>query len=108
MLFNSPLYGVFLVGSWAIFWLLWRARLARAVFLVAASYAFYFYGTWDAARDQPVPLSPLAWAGLCLAILFVGSTVDFFVGRALGRVTRPAARRALLFASVAYYLGVLA
>ncbi len=108
MLFNSPLYGVFLVGTWAVFWLLRRARFARAAFLVAASYAFYFYGTWDAARDQAVPVSPVAWAVLCLAVIFVGSTIDYFVGRALGRVTRPAARNALLFASVAYYLGVLA
>jgi alginate O-acetyltransferase complex protein AlgI len=108
MLFNSPLYGVFLLATWVVFWLLRRARLPRALFLVGASYVFYFYGTWDAAKDEPVPLPPLGWALLCLGVIFVGSTIDFFVGRALGRVKRRAARNALLLTSIVYYLGVLA
>jgi alginate O-acetyltransferase complex protein AlgI len=108
VLFASPLYGVFLVGTWAIFWLLRRHRLPRALFLVAASYVFYFYGTWDVARDEPVPVAPAWWAVLCLGVIFVGSTIDFFVGRALGRTRRPAARNALLLVSIVYYLGVLA
>ncbi|MCL2447864.1 MAG: hypothetical protein FWD17_02830, partial [Polyangiaceae bacterium] len=108
MLFASPLYGVFLLATWLVFWLLRRAPLARGVFLVGASYAFYFYGTWDAAREEPVPLSPLGWAALCLGVIFVGSTIDYFIGRALVRVQRPAARNALLLASITYYLGVLA
>jgi alginate O-acetyltransferase complex protein AlgI len=109
MLFNSPLYGAFLVGTWAVFWLLGpRRRTARALFLVAASYAFYLYGTWDAARDESVPLGAPSWALLCLGIIFAGSTLDFFIGLALARVNRPAARNALLFVSIAYYLGVLA
>jgi alginate O-acetyltransferase complex protein AlgI len=108
VLFASPLYGVFLVGTWAIFWLLRRHRLPRALFLVAASYVFYFYGTWDVARDEPVPVAPAWWAVLCLGVIFVGSTIDFFVGRALGRAKRPAARNALLLVSIVYYLGVLA
>jgi D-alanyl-lipoteichoic acid acyltransferase DltB (MBOAT superfamily) len=108
MLFNSPLYGAFLVGAWIVFWLLRRLRVPRALFLVVASYGFYFYGTWDAARDEPVPLAPLRWALLCLGVIFVGSTIDYFVGRALGRVKARAARNALLLTSVVYYLGVLA
>ncbi|MGH7293495.1 MAG: MBOAT family O-acyltransferase, partial [Polyangiaceae bacterium] len=108
MLFNSALYGVFLLGTWLVFWLLRRARLPRALFLVAASYGFYLYGTWDAARDEPVPLTPVRWALLCLGVIFVGSTIDFQVGRALGRVKRRAARNALLLVSIVYYLGVLA
>jgi D-alanyl-lipoteichoic acid acyltransferase DltB (MBOAT superfamily) len=108
MLFNSPLYGVFLVGTWIVFWLLRSARLARALFLVAASYVFYFYGTWEAARDEAVPLSPRAWALLCLGVIFVGSSIDFFIGLALARTRRRAARNALLLISIAYYLGVLA
>jgi alginate O-acetyltransferase complex protein AlgI len=108
MLFNSALYGVFLLGTWVVFWLLRRARLPRALFLVGASYVFYFYGTWDAAKDEPVPLRPVGWAFLCLGVIFVGSTLDFFVGRALGRVSSRAARNALLLTSIVYYLGVLA
>src|SRR5882672_11738254 len=109
MLFNSPLYGVFLAGTWAVFWLLGpRRRAARALFLVGASYAFYFYGTWDAAEGESLPLSAPRWALLCLGVIFVGSTIDFSVGLALARVTRPAARNALLCVSLVYYLGVLA
>ncbi|HEX3772306.1 MAG TPA: MBOAT family O-acyltransferase [Polyangiaceae bacterium] len=109
MLFASPLYGAFLVGTWVVFWLLGaRRRVLRPLFLVVASYGFYFYGTWDAARDESVPVRPLGWAALCLAVIFVGSTLDFFIARALVRIERRAARNALLFVSVFYYLGVLA
>ena len=108
MLFNSPLYGAFLIATWVVFWLFRRVRLARALFLVLASYGFYFFGTWEAARDEPAPLAPAWWAVLCLGVIFVGSTLDFFVARALARERRRAARNALLFASIAYYLGVLA
>jgi D-alanyl-lipoteichoic acid acyltransferase DltB (MBOAT superfamily) len=109
MLFASPLYGAFLVATWGVFWLLGpRRRVLRPLFLVGASYAFYFYGTWDAATDETVPLAAPKWAALCLAVIFVGSTLDFFIGRALARIERQAARNALLFVSIAYYLGVLA
>jgi alginate O-acetyltransferase complex protein AlgI len=108
MLFNSPLYGAFLIATWVVFWLLRRVRLARAFFLVVASYAFYFFGTWEAARDEPVPLAPVWWAVLCLGVIFVGSTLDFFVGGLIPRARTRAARNALLFVSIAYYLGVLA
>jgi D-alanyl-lipoteichoic acid acyltransferase DltB (MBOAT superfamily) len=107
MLFNSPLYGVFLVATWVAFWALRRAHLPRALVLVLASYAFYFYGTWDAARDEPVPLTAPGWALLCLGVIFAGSTIDFFVGLALARVQGCAARNALLLASIGYYVGVL-
>jgi alginate O-acetyltransferase complex protein AlgI len=108
MLFNSPLYGGFLIATWIVFWLLRRTRLARTFFLVAASYVFYFYGTWDTARAETVPLPAPWWALLCLGIIFVGSTIDFFVGRALGRVQVLAWRNALLLVSIVYYLAVLA
>jgi D-alanyl-lipoteichoic acid acyltransferase DltB (MBOAT superfamily) len=107
MLFNSPLYGAFLIATWIVFWSLHRVRLARAAFLVLASYAFYFYGTWDAAQDEPVPIAAPWWALVCLAVIFLGSTLDYFVGLALVRTTRPAVRSALLFLSVAYYVGIL-
>jgi D-alanyl-lipoteichoic acid acyltransferase DltB (MBOAT superfamily) len=107
VLFNSPLYGAFLVACFAVAWALRKQRLARALFLLAVSYGFYFYGTFDAARGEPVPLSPVAWSALCLSVIFVGSSLDYFIGRALGRVTKPGLRKALLLVSIAYYLGVL-
>src|SRR5271167_4065863 len=107
MLFASPFYGVFLVTTVALFWTLRRARRVRSIGLVLASFGFYFYGTWDTARDEPVPLAPVRWALLCLGVLFAGSSIDFFVGRALGCARRRVTRNALLLVSLVYYLGVL-
>jgi alginate O-acetyltransferase complex protein AlgI len=107
MLFNSAMYGAFLIGTYAVFWLLARRRLARTLFLVAASYGFYFYGTWDAATEQRVPFGALGWSVLCLAVIFVGSSLDFWIGQALGRTESTRMRKALLLTSVVYYLGVL-
>jgi D-alanyl-lipoteichoic acid acyltransferase DltB (MBOAT superfamily) len=107
VLFNSPLYGAFLLTAFAVFWLVRRHRLARSLFLVAASYGFYFYGTYDTALEQPVPLGPVGWSVLCLGIIFLGSTLDFYIGLALAKTERPIARKALLLTSVVYYLGVL-
>ncbi|HEY2510782.1 MAG TPA: MBOAT family protein [Polyangiaceae bacterium] len=108
MLFNSSLYGVFLLSTFLVFWALRQRRLARPVFLVLASYGFYFYGTWDAARSEPIPLGPIGWSVLCLGIIFAGSTLDYFIGRVLGRTEDPRKRKALLLVSVTYYLSVLA
>jgi alginate O-acetyltransferase complex protein AlgI len=107
MLFNSSLYGAFLLSTFAVFWTLRRQRVARPLFLVLASYGFYFYGTYDAAREQRVPFGALGWSVLCLGIIFLGSTLDYFIGRVLGRTEHPAKRKALLLVSVVYYLGVL-
>jgi len=115
MLFNSPLYGVFLVATLVVFWILRRNRLARILFLILASYGFYFYGTYDDAREKDfrlevgaLEIGPGAWAALCLGIIFVGSSLDFAIGRALGRIQHQGKRRALLLVSIFYYLGVLA
>lgn len=107
MLFNSPVYGVFLIACFAAFWLVRRNRLVRSLLLVGASYAFYFYGTYDAALEERPPLGPIGWSVLCLLVIFLGSTLDFWIGRRLGRTQHPGARKALLLASVFYYLGVL-
>ena len=110
MLFNSPVYGVFLVSVFVGFWLVRKERLARILFLIFASYGFYFYGTCSVAveHEASTPLAPVAWSFLCLAIIFVGSSLDYFIGRLLGRITSPAHRKALLLLSIFYYLGVLA
>ena len=115
MLFASPLYGVFLFAAYFVFWAITgrtgaknRARaLGRAVFLVVASYVFYFYGTWETAEEQHPPLGPIGWSILCLAIIFVGSTLDFRIGKWLAKEERPRTRKALLLCSIFYYLGVL-
>lgn len=107
MLFNSPVYGVFLLVTYVVFWALRRRSLLRPLFLMVASYVFYFVGTYDAATEQDVPLGPLGWTLFCVAIIFVGSSLDFYIGQALGRTENPTTRKLLLLASIFYYLGVL-
>ena len=107
MLFNSPLYGVFLLVTYVAFWALRRRSFLRPLFLTVASYVFYVVGTYGSATEQEVPLGPIGWTVLCVAIIFVGSTLDFYVGRMLGQTVNPSARKALLLVSVIYYLGVL-
>ena len=107
MLFASPLYGVFLLFTYTVFWALRRRSFARPLFLMVASYVFYFVGTYDAATEQDVPLGPLGWTILCVGIIFVGSTLDYYVGRMLGRTENPTTRKLLLLTSIVYYLGVL-
>src|ERR1700753_816302 len=107
MLFASPVYGLFLLVTYVGFWALRKQPFFRPLSLRRASYVFYFVGTFDAAKDQDVPLGPLGWTILCVAIIFVGSSLDFFIGKQLGKVENPAARKALLLVSVVYYLGVL-
>ncbi|MDB4943174.1 MAG: putative poly(beta-D-mannuronate) O-acetylase [Labilithrix sp.] len=108
MLFNSPVYGVFLFVTYVAFWALRRQSFWRPLFLMVASYVFYVVGTYGAATEQEVPLGPVGWTVLCAGIIFGGSTLDFFIGRALGRTEDPFGRRVLLLVSVVYYLGVLA
>lgn len=111
MLFASPIYGVFLLVTFAAFWALRRRSFLRPLFLMLASYAFYVIGTYEAATApellEPVPLGPVKWTILCVAIIFVGSTLDFWIGRALGRTQNQRTRKMLLLVSVVYYLGVL-
>jgi len=107
MLFASPVYGLFLLVTYVVFWACRRRPFFRPLFLMIASYVFYSVGTHDAAREQDVPLGPVGWTILCVAIIFVGSTIDFHVGKMLARTERPAARKALLLVSIVYYLGVL-
>ena len=121
MLFASPLYGVFLFGAYFVFWAIAGKASAKAsdvqvragralfrgLFLVVASYVFYFYGTWETAKVEHPPLGPIGWSALCLGIIFAGSTLDFHIGKWLAKETRPHARRALLLCSIFYYLGVL-
>lgn len=107
MLFNSPVYGVFLLVTYVTFWGLRRRSLLRPLFLTVASYTFYIVGTYGSAVEQDVPFGPVLWTLLCVAIIFGGSTLDFFIGRWLGRTDNPKARRALLLVSIVYYLGVL-
>ncbi|MBW2523396.1 MAG: MBOAT family protein [Deltaproteobacteria bacterium] len=90
MLFNSTEYAFLLAGAFAAYWLLAGHRRLRVLALLAASYLFY-----------------ASWNARYLGLIFFSSTLDFAIGRAMSREPSPAARRALLAASVLVNLGIL-
>jgi alginate O-acetyltransferase complex protein AlgI len=90
VLFNTLLYAKFFAAVFVVSWLLARTGKVRVLFLLAASYAFY-------ARFS-VRLLPL---------IFVSSSVDFLLGRAIGNAAEPRKRKLLLVATVVLNLGLL-
>ena len=90
MLFNSVEYALLLLAAFAGYWLLAGHRRLRVLLLLAASYLFY-----------------ASWNYKYLSLIFLSSTMDFGIGRALARVESRAGRRALLATSVTVNLGVL-
>ena len=88
MLFDSPVYFVFLILVVAVYWRLsWRRQ---NLFLLCASY--FFYGWWD-------------WRFL---LLMVGSTtIDYFIAHAIARAIDPSRRTQLLILSLVINFGIL-
>jgi len=88
MLFDTPVYFVFLALVVVVYWLSsWRTQ---NVVLLAASY--FFYGWWN-------------WRFL---ILMLGSTaIDYVIARKIEDSSHPAKRRALLIASLVVNFTIL-
>ena len=89
MLFVEFRFIAFFLVVFAVYWKM-RANASRKIWLLACSY--FFYGCWN-------------WRYLFL--IAFGTTVDFFVGRALEATTDPRARRAWLLLSLGVNLGML-
>ncbi len=92
MLFNSIEYGVLLLCAFTGLWLLARIenRLFRNLFLLFVSY--FFYACWNVRY---------------LSLIFISSSLDFGIGRALHHSSNPATRKWLLAVSVTVNLGIL-
>jgi alginate O-acetyltransferase complex protein AlgI len=89
MLFDTPIFFVFLVAVVAAYWTLGRKQ--QNYFLLLASYLFY--GWWD-------------WRFL---FLMAGSTlVDFVIARRIGTSNDPKLRKSLLITSLLLNFGFLA
>jgi len=88
MLFDTPVYLVFLVLVVAVYWRLpWRPQNAL---LLLASY--FFYGWWD-------------WRFLLLMI--ASTTIDFLIARKIEDSTGSAKRKSLLIASLIVNFAIL-
>lgn len=89
MLFCSSQFVVFFAVVFALYWATPWAR-ARVWVLLAAS--FYFYASWN------------KWLAM---IIFVSTTLDYFVARAIAAARSPRGRKALVAVSVVANLGLL-
>jgi alginate O-acetyltransferase complex protein AlgI len=88
MLFDTPIFFVFLALVCGIYWMLPHGRQNK--FLLAASY--FFYGWWDYR----------------FLLLMAGSTIlDFVIARAIDRCEEPNRRRRLLVASLVVNFAIL-
>jgi D-alanyl-lipoteichoic acid acyltransferase DltB (MBOAT superfamily) len=82
MLFDSPVFFLFLIIVVSVYWLL-RTRRRQNVFLLIASY--FFYGWWD-------------WR--FLGLIFASTLVDFACARGIARSTNGRKRKLLLAVSI--------
>jgi alginate O-acetyltransferase complex protein AlgI len=89
MSFTSPVYLIFLLIVWLLYWKLDRRK--QNMLIVCAS--FIFYGWWD-------------WRFLALLITTTG--IDYAVALQMGRIEEKIHRRGWLLVSLVSNLGVLA
>jgi D-alanyl-lipoteichoic acid acyltransferase DltB (MBOAT superfamily) len=90
MLFNSLQFLIFFFVVYAIFWVAYRARLVRTLFLLAASYVFY-----------------ASWNPWYLTLIFASTAIDYIAGLAIGGSKSAGARRLFLVLSLTSNLGLL-
>jgi alginate O-acetyltransferase complex protein AlgI len=88
MLFDTPIFFVFLLVVVTLYWSLrWRAQ--NRVLLLAS---YFFYGWWD-------------WR--FLGLILISTLVDFYCARSIALSSNPVRRKSLLTISVALNLGFL-
>ena len=92
MLFNSIEFAIFLPIVFCLYWFVANKNL-RIQNLLLLSASYFFYGWWD-------------WRFLFL--IAFSTSVDYFVGIALGNTKRQAKRRLLLLTSITINIGFLA
>ena len=90
MLFNTLDYAKFFAAAFVVYWLLLRHKLARMVFLLAASYAFY-----------------AGWNWRYLPLILLSSTMDFWLASRIDREPDQAARKRWLWITVVVNLSLL-
>jgi alginate O-acetyltransferase complex protein AlgI len=91
MLFNSTTYFFFIIIVFTVYWLLLKKNYRwQNFFLFIASYCFY--GWWDVRF---------------LILIFISSSVDFFLGRAIFNQTEQRKKKIILALCMVINLGML-
>jgi alginate O-acetyltransferase complex protein AlgI len=112
VLFNTVTYAYFFATVFVVSWALSRWPRARLGFLLVASYVFYagwtFVG-WDTLLHAE---GPAFWDAVFQSIkyvplLFVGTSIDYYLGILLDRIDDPGRRKAMLIATILLNVGIL-
>lgn len=112
MLFNTITYAYFFSVVFVVSWALHSFPRTRLAFLLGASYVFYAGWTFVGWERLVAAHGPARWALVFesvkfVPILFVGTSLDYWLGVWLDRIDEPSRRRWMLLATVAINVGIL-
>ena len=91
MIFNSFEFAIFLVLVFGLYWFVFNKNLKQQNLLLLCS-SYVFYGWWDYRF---------------LSLIILSTIVDYFVGIAVEKSHKNERRKLLLWASIAFNIGIL-
>ena len=112
MLFNTVTYAYFFAAVFVITWALAPWRKARLAVILVSSYIFYagwtFVG-WDKlmAAEGPAFWQAAFQSVKYLPLLFVATSIDFYLGVWLDRIDDQRRRKLMLVATICVNVGIL-
>jgi alginate O-acetyltransferase complex protein AlgI len=116
VLFNTITYAYFFATVFVVSWALAPWRKLRLGFLLVCSYVFYagwtFVG-WEVLLDAyRQPGRPAFWGHVFQSVkyvplLFVATSIDYYLGVALGRIQEQRKRKLMLIATIVVNVGIL-
>ena len=116
MLFNSVTYAYFFATVFVVSWALAPWRRIRLGFLLCSSYVFYAgwaFVVWPEGLDHLLSFEgPKFWEALFRAVeyvplIFIATSIDYYLGVFLDRINEPRRRKALLIATICLNVGIL-
>jgi D-alanyl-lipoteichoic acid acyltransferase DltB (MBOAT superfamily) len=112
LLFNTISYAYFFAFVFGVSWMLAPWRRYRLGFLLVASYVFYAGWTFVGFERLMAAEGVQFWRQVLASIkyvplLFVATSIDYYLGIWLDRIDDPKRRKAMLVATVAVNVGIL-
>ncbi|MCC6527097.1 MAG: MBOAT family protein [Polyangiaceae bacterium] len=112
MLFNSITYAWFFAAVFVVSWLLSPLRRVRLGFLLVSSYVFYagwtFVGWQEIADAQGMDrVVAILKSVKYVPLLFVATSIDYWLGVALGNQTDKRRRKLFLLVTIVINVGIL-
>jgi alginate O-acetyltransferase complex protein AlgI len=112
MLFNTVTYAYFFATVFVVSWLLAPWRSARLGFLLLSSYVFYAGWTFVGWQKLDASHGLERWRLVLESIkyvplLFVATSIDYYLGVALDRIQAPRPRKLMLIGTIVVNVGIL-